>query len=438
VTRRVHVAWAAARVALVLVGTPPLARAQQRYEAPPVFSAVELLAPPLLKSALHEVDQEVPSDGYWYAFTVTSLLGTFPATGSTQLSVRVQEVGALAELKSVNEAAVAAGALADSAIHLAKGVANVATRPEETAKGAKDGAKRLVGRLGRKARRTAEKGRQALAGGKEASGEEDKDLSDKVGDASVSLAKSLFGVTKAYRAWARRLGVDPYTTNEILRKELQHVAVFDAAGRFATKLAPLGVVGTVAGTVATANDIVWSKEPDELETWIEGRLVALGVSPEGSRDFRLNRHLGLTRQTRLISALDVLPNVPGRAGFVAQAADADQEIWAEFYTQSAELLASFHQGEARIRQILPGTLDAAALVGEGSDRLVHLLPVDCLSWTIDVAEDVERSTAQAMAEFPGARREIWLTGRATERARREMRARGWVVREGVLASGGSP
>jgi hypothetical protein len=183
------------------------------------------------------------------------------------------------------------------------------------------------------------------------------------------------------------------------------------------------------------NDIVWSKEPDELESWIEGRLAALGVSPEDSRDFRLNRHLGLTRQTRLVTALDALEGVPGRAGFVAQAADADQEVWAEFYTRSAEMMASFHEGEARIERILPGTLDAAALAG--GNRLVHLLPVDCLSWTIDVAEDVERSTTQARSEFPKATREMWLAGRATERVRAEMRDRGWVVRENALFSGGS-
>ena len=70
-------------------------------------------------------------------------------------------------------------------------------------------------------------------------------------------------------------------------------------------------------------------------------------------------------------------------------------------------------------------------VGEAkSGALIFPIPYDEITWTSDV------DRVSASPELTGASREIWLFGRCSERARQELTARGWVVRENVLALSG--
>src|SRR5439155_27254310 len=118
-------------------------------------------------------------------------------------------------------------------------------------------------------------------------------------------------------------------------KEIRNVSQYDASGRFAPKLAPLGAVAFALGATATADDFIWMKEPDELVTLNETRLRTMGVRPEDSRAFRLNGQYNLTRQVRIVTALDALHDVTGRPEFVARAAGALVDADAQFYTESA-------------------------------------------------------------------------------------------------------
>ncbi|HSP93396.1 MAG TPA: hypothetical protein VLU06_02510, partial [Thermoanaerobaculia bacterium] len=49
-----------------------------------------------------------------------------------------------------------------------------------------------------------------------------------------------------------------------------------------------------------------------------------------------------------------------------------------------------------------------------------------------VAGTVDRITKRAQTDFPKARREMWLTGRASPRAAKELEARGWTLHEKSL------
>ena len=57
-----------------------------------------------------------------------------------------------------------------------------------------------------------------------------------------------------------------------------------------------------------------------------------------------------------------------------------------------------------------------------------VLPIDHLSWTGDVATMAHRAMQREDVKRVEDR-EIWLTGRASERARSELEGRGWKVRE---------
>ena len=62
-----------------------------------------------------------------------------------------------------------------------------------------------------------------------------------------AMAYSMLGVNKAARKWAQKVGVDPYTTNPILKKALTDIGQIDAAGGIAAKVVvpiPMVVSGT--------------------------------------------------------------------------------------------------------------------------------------------------------------------------------------------------
>jgi hypothetical protein len=192
-------------------------------------------------------------------------------------------------------------------------------------------------------------------------------------------------------------------------------------------IVPGGAILTALSTTSTVNDLIWMKEPDELVTLNEKRLKDMGVKPEVSRAFRLNKKYNLTWQVRLVASIDALSGVSGRPEFITRAAGAKVMADSQFYVQSAMLAELFHRTQTPLTSIvanLPG-----ACVTAGDERFACLYPLDYVSWTEGVAGHVERITKRAQTDFPRAKRELWLTGQASPRAAKELDARGWTVRE---------
>lgn len=417
--------WSVAVFALAATQSPAAAD-RERYDPPVVFSAQKLLPAEALRGPHHEVLDEVTNDGFFNRYTIVSSgWGQFLAESDTLLGERLKEVHALAELARVNEALVAAGSLADSTLELGKAAVHVAKNPKQTAEGLADGAEKLAGWVGRTFRRTKEKADSALAGQdqSQADAEQGGSRARAAGAATASLAKSVFGVNAAAREWARKLGIDPYTTNEVMRRELERIASFDAAGGFATRIVP---AAAILGMARQVDKWVYEMPPDALLTLNEQRLQAMGVTEEVSQAFRLNGHYGLTRQTRLVAALHTLEGVAGRPDFVDRAAGATSELGAQFHQESAELLRSFHAEHGGLVEILPGLAGAVARARSG--RIVSLLPVDYLTWNERLALGFQQVEADLALHSPSAQKEAWLTGGISGRARRRLQSRGWSVR----------
>jgi hypothetical protein len=415
------------------------AAADEPYEKPGDLKAADFLEASLMKGPDYEVEEKVVSDGIFNTYTVNSKFGIWKVQGTNLAAIRVHEVGAIAKLKEVDKIAVAAGGVAKGALNVGKGAVTVVTHPVETITGLPDGIGRLFGRVGRGAGRAGEK-----MGTVDTTGTESENLSDpkdaappsqqsgtgKAVTASGEVAKDIIGVNSSMRFWAKKLQVDPYTRNEILHNELRDVASYDAGGQFAVNLAPGGIILTALSTTATVNDLIWMKEPDELVTLNEKRLREMGVSPAVSKAFRLNSQYNLTRQVRLLASLNELPGVAGRAGFVARAAGAKADSDGEFYMESALLADLFNKTQAPISAIVDNLPGACVIAGD--NRFACLFPLDYVYWTEGVAGQVNRITKRAETDYPKATRELWLTGRASERTARELAARGWSLREKSL------
>jgi hypothetical protein len=272
------------------------------------------------------------------------------------------------------------------------------------------GIKRFGVNLGRRTERAT-----ASAGDSTSSGD------GSAGSAAGSAASSVLGVNGAVRRWAQKVGVDPYTTNVVLRKALEDIAKVDAAGSIATKVA-VPIPGVV-GLTSTVGGIVWGKDPEEVRKLNEQTLRTLKVTEAVAKTLFGNQWFTLTYQTRFVTALGAVP-VGGVADYVETASGAKSEREALFFVESAEMLQRWHARE-KVSGILTDSRALVAAVAGGRARA--LLPLDWVPWTAETHKALIQIAARARQELEAARLEIALTGRVSERAQREIPKAGWTV-----------
>jgi hypothetical protein len=91
----------------------------------------------------------------------------------------------------------------------------------------------------------------------------------------------------------------------------------------------------------------------------------------------------------------------------------------------------FNRTQAPLSQIV-ANLPGACVIAQ-RDRFACLFPLDYVAWTEGVAGHFDRITKAAKKAYPKAKRELWLTGRASPRMASELAARDWTIREKSLA-----
>jgi hypothetical protein len=312
-----------------------------------------------------------------------------------------------------------------SLINTGKGVAAAVKDPEATAKGVGEGVKRFGTNLGRKAKRTTDKAVDSATkdeGEKKAEGEE-KSTTDKAAAGAVTVANSVLGVNGSARKWAQKVGVDPYTTNPVLRKALIDLGRIDAAGGLAAKIA-VPIPPVVSGT-ATVGNLVWSADPEAVLKSNEQAMREMGVGADVIKQLYLAKGLTLTLHTRLVTALRQV-NAKGCGDYVATAAESDHEPEALFFTQSAEMLLFLH-GKSPVAAVLPDSRAMVAKTKEG--RGVVLLPVDYIRWTEFIERALGEIAARAKAELGVTKLELRTTATVSPTAKKEIAARGFMVTE---------
>lgn len=373
-------------------------------EPAPRYRSSALLPPEVRKGPHYAVDEPVQTEGYYYKFTLTSDHGPFSAVGRTVLTQRIDEIRAIAALDDVSRSEVFLKSAGGAVVDLGKGAARVITSPTETAKGFAGGVKRFGVNLGRASKRAV-----TTKGG-----------ADTGESAPEGTANTLLGVTSAMRRWAQKVHADPYTTNPVLRDALKGIAQVDTAGAIATKI--VVPIPAVVGTAATVGDLVWSKDPEELRKFNEGRAKALGVSQDAAARFFRNGWFTLTLQTRLVAALHAV-NRPGCTGYLSTAADAEDEREALFYVESAEMLQRLHAASPVVRLLD----DSRAIVAVVGQKAILLAPLDEIRSTSASRGVLVEIADRARAELKSTALELRTTGVVSHRAAGDARAAGWTV-----------
>lgn len=396
------------------VAAGEVAEVEVAFEEPPVLRARDVAPAALLAGPGFQVLDAVPTDGLTTRFTIQSDAGVFEADGVETLALRVGEIPAILELDRTRKTETFLQALGATAARPLQAAAQIVQHPVETAKGLPSGVGRFFDRVESGAKRLADAATDPTL-----PADERTQALAKMGGAAAADA---LGYEKELRDLAKRLGVDPYTTNPVLADKLHEMAWVAFAGRVGLNtLIAVTVPASVAitGTRMT-HDIVYDTPRGDLVVRNEERLHAMGVDEESIRALQRAPGFTLSVQTALVEALGRLPGAAGRPDVVALAATAETHDQALFLERAVAMLAASH-AEAPVAQLVA----RGTVVGRMADgAIVVPAPLDYVAWTERVARFAERE------DLAAPRREILLTGRASERARRQLAARGWTVREG--------
>jgi hypothetical protein len=388
----------------------------------------ELAPAALLKSPRHTVAEPFDVESHLGVFVIESKFGKFTVRGTNLLAARVQELQAIEELQKVQKDSAFTEALGKSASGIAKFAVNTVDDPGKTAESIGKGVGTVFGRVGYMAKSGAsyvgDKATDAATGSSK-----DASTAAPAGDpAPPSFTGDPFGYNKARREWAKKLNIDPYTSNPVLRPLLDSAAQASFAGNFAVNLtlgAAMAPISYAYSFDETVRDSVWNKAPVDLEKENIEKLVALGVKDRTARNLARNKWFTPSLQTALVARLAAIGKVDGMDAVIATAANTQGEVRARFLLESLAMLAAFHEKDGKLTRIRMSNLVPVGSTADG--RVVAALAIDYATWDADAKAFTQRK------ELAAKSRTLLIAGKASPEAKAGLEKAGWTVKPGLRA-----
>ncbi len=346
------------------------------FEIPPEAPAAASLTPELAMGPDFHVSEPVQSDGLMHHYVLVSRFGDFAAYGRTALAIRVQEVVALNRIAKTTDVDVVVKTVTGRVRGDAKTIAQAAGSPVKTVVGIPKGVSHLFNGYKAQANELSQHAQQHAG-----PGETSHIARDAKADAS-RYADRYLGVSAAERRYYQQLGVDPYTSNEVLRKAVHHLAKVDAAVNLGMHF--VGIPGVpYLGDVKRAMDAIYTEDPAVLRARQRATLAGYGLNPAEIQRFENTLLLSPTRQSLLAEYAKSLDGVGGRDELFRHAMSLTSEPEAEVFLQSTGLLVRLH-ARRPVNRILPGLRLPTAQFADGG--IAVLGAFDAVYWTEDVAE----------------------------------------------------
>ncbi len=404
------------------------------FEHEPEYRADQLVEASLLSGPSWQIVSNVPVRGYLAQFRLATDYGYLNVEGRAELAERIFELEAVEQLASISRSRAFVDAMGHASKDIAKIIARIGTHPIETVKSIPSGLWRSLRSKWRQLGEQTAKARDRASeewhendsqGGvgpqSDTSHARESDWWQKSQKTSGKLAKRWVGFTSARRDLTRRLGVDPYTRNELLNRELDRIAWAKLGGDKTLSLAIDAVsagAGSVIGQTRKLDEIVWQLDPVAVGEQQRERMTALcGADPMIARAMNQGA-LSPSQWQRLVDSVEAM-HVRRCASLLALIAATETDAEARYLLRALDLLDLHRDAGAEIELIEVGGMLVARI---DKRRLVVPMPVDVLSWTAPIAALFADPALRA------AQREMWLDGEATVRAQRELTARGFGLR----------
>jgi hypothetical protein len=387
-----------------------------QFEQPPIINATQLLPESALSGRGFHVEQQVPTNGAMGQYTIVADASVFQDDAGTYrvesldlLKIRLSEIPAIADLENVSKTGVFANALAQSAERPVAAAANMVVHPMDTVTGLPSGIGSLFGRVTMGAGEIASSASNSFGSGKAAG---------QAGNATMTA----LGYDQVRRDLAKKLHVDPYSSDPILTKKLNSVAWVMFSARLTVDAAMMAVPGSIIiSGVEFTNDLVYQKPKGDLIIFVQKKLQNFGLSQEEIASFISNSAIPLSLQVSVVEDLKGLGDIPGRRAAAVALGNMMTEYQARFLATSIRMLNQWGQQKSPITQIqAPGVLVAH----DQNGTVIVPAPVDYVSWTPRIAGFVTTPALLALQH-----RVLWIPAKMTPLARQQLGANGWSVHE---------
>ena len=397
---------------------PQLLRAQGtgQFEQPPIINVSQLLPQSVLSGPGYHVEQLVPTNGAMGQYTIVADASVFQGDAGTYrveslnlLKIRLTEIPAIAYLENVSKTGVFASALAQSAERPVADAANMVTHPMDTVTGLPSGIGSLFGRV-------------TLGVGHIASTASNSFGSGAAAGQTANATMTALGYDQVRRDLARKLHVDPYSSDPVLTKKLNSVAWVMFSARLTVDAAMMAVPASIIiSGVEFTNDMVYQKPKGDLIIFVQNKLQNLGLSQGEIATFISNSAVPLSLQVSVVEDLKGLGEIPGRRASAVALGNTMTEYQARFLATSLHMLNQWGQQKSPIAGIqVPGVLVAT----DQNGTVIVPAPVDYVSWTPRIAAFVTTPALLALQN-----RVLWIPAKMTPLARQQLVANGWSVHQ---------
>ena len=391
-------------------------RAEVAFEELPELKASEILKPELLKGPHYVIRDPVPTASGMNQFTIDSDFGLFEADGNEMLLQRLKEIDAIARLRDVSRTDAFKKSLVAAAKSPLNSAKNIARDPAQAISNVPKGIMKFLGRA-----------KETVQNVGKGSGED---------EGEGSRLKDVMGYSDKKRKIALQMGIDPYSTNTVLQKELDDVAWASWAGGFTFSVAtfpvsgPIGAALTVTNLNSTVDQLLREKSPSELEQINRATFRAMGAS---ASDIERILHGGAftpTQSTTFAVNLKSLKGVANRGAFVKIAAQkSTTEADALFCVHTAALMNQIHE-KIPIASITMLHDFPICVAKDGT--IVVALQWDYAAWTSGAGSftnDVQKLAAQS-GKIPNVF--VALSGQVSPRLRQELEMRGFTLHDRLV------
>ncbi len=220
---------------------------------------------------------------------------------------------------------------------------------------------------------------------------------------------------------AKYLSVDPNTSNPYIVERLDSLAWAATWGNFSAGEALAQIAGPAAEVITNSglvNQYVLTHTPEQIRARNEKNLQTLCSDEFGIRQFLRHGGFNDTLRTNLVDSLLKLKPASGCNEFLDLGATTRGEVEARYLVDALALILRHMPNPVGGKLLVAG---AAVVYITPDGKLWLPMPVDYLSWNIDIDQFFERP------EFRQAHKTVLIGGEATALAQRKLREIGWKV-----------
>jgi hypothetical protein len=357
---------------------------------------------------LHEIADPVkpgPSSsamGLWNRTEIKSSFGSIDAPNESFAKIRVREIAAIAKLKAIDTGETVAGGVANAAMAPIRGVGALLTSPVETLSNIPKGVGDFVARTG-------------------------EGLKSDKSKFEDGMFAEIAGVSRKKRELAAQMGVDVYSSNQLLQAELDRVGRASAAGNVTVDVGMIAVTGTAGAVIANLGrvdalqEIVNTQPASELRRRTRHTLETMGMPSSFTDRFLDHPYYSPRRKTIVAGLLSPMKETRGKEKFMEAALAADSEAAALYWQQMLEIFSSYHFGVSPVAafELVEGVPAAYSDV----KGWFLAAPTDRMYWT----QEAQGPMDKLLFALLGAKRApvtLWTTGDITHAAAYELGRRG--------------